>query len=133
MNTFKSSPLIQSTIKPKFSHKSRRVSRRRTSKDNEYAIANPFRQGEQENYLPRDLKQQVEQLEYISPHQVQTITFSSQAGARRSSLFNRHLQAMQNAAKKQEEMFGFFMGCRLDKKEGSQGDLMDEEVPITIE
>ena len=133
MNSFKSSPLIQSSIKPKFNRKSRRVSRQRRSRDNEYAIANPFRQGEQENYLPVDLKQQVEQLEYISPNQVQTITFVSQAGARRSSLFKRHLQTMQNAAKKQEEMFSFFMGCKEDRKEGSQGSLMEEEAPITIE
>jgi len=116
MNTFKSSPLIQDSIKPKFGRKSRKVSRRRTSRDNEYVIANPFRQGEQENYLPKDLKQQVEQMDYISPNQVQTITFSSQAGARRSSLFNRHLQSMQNAAKKQEEMFSFFMNYKGDKK-----------------
>ena len=72
-------------------------------------------------------------MDYISPNHVQAISFSSQAGARRSSLFNRHLQAMQNAAKKQEEMYSFFMGCKADKKEGSQGDLMDEEMPITIE
>ena len=59
MNSFKSSPLIQNSIKPKFNRKSRRVSRKRASKDQEVLIANPFKQGEQENYLPKDLKQQI--------------------------------------------------------------------------
>jgi hypothetical protein len=44
---------------------------------------------------------QVEQLDYLSSAQIQTITFGGPAG-RRSSAFARHLQAMQNAAKKQE-------------------------------
>ena len=72
-------------------------------------------------------------MDFISPNQVQTITFSSQAGARRSSLFNRHLQAMQNAAKKQEDMYHFFMGTKGGKKEGSKTDIMEDERPITIE
>ena len=45
MNSFKSSPLIQSTIKPKFNRKSRRVSKKRPSKDHEVLVANPFKQG----------------------------------------------------------------------------------------
>jgi hypothetical protein len=52
---------------------------------------------------------QVEQLDYLSSAQIQTITFGGPAG-RRSSAFARHLQAMQNAAKKQEEMYHSFMG-----------------------
>ena len=72
-------------------------------------------------------------MDYISPTQIQTITFGSQSGARRSSLFNRHLQTMQNAAKKQEEMYNFFMGGKAAKKESNPADLMDEELPITIE
>ena len=40
-------------------------------------------------------------MDYISPSQIQTITFTTAAGARRSSTLARHLQAMQNAAKKQ--------------------------------
>ena len=59
MNSFKSSPLIQNTLKPKFNRKSRRVSRKRPSKEQEVLVPNPFKQGEQENYLPRDLKQQI--------------------------------------------------------------------------
>jgi hypothetical protein len=55
-------------------------------------------------------------MDYISPSQVQTISFSSAAGARRSSLFNRHLQSMQSAAKKQEEMYHFFMGGKPSNK-----------------
>ena len=65
-------------------------------------------------------------MDFISPTQVQTITFTSQAGARRSSLFNRHLKTMQNAAKKQEEMYHFFMGYKGGKKEGSQTDIMED-------
>ena len=56
-------------------------------------------------------------MDFISANQVQTITFSSQSGARRSSLFNRHLQAMQNAAKKQEEMYNWFMGGKCERKQ----------------
>jgi hypothetical protein len=45
---------------------------------------------------------QVEQLDYISPNQIQSISFNNTQNSRRSSAFARHLQAMQNAAKKQE-------------------------------
>lgn len=55
-------------------------------------------------------------MDYISPNQVQSISFASAAGARRSSLFNRHLQVMQNAAKKQEDMYQFFMGVKASAK-----------------
>lgn len=48
-------------------------------------------------------------------------------------MFNRHLQSMQNAAKKQEDMYNFFLGIKQDKKESSQKEVMDEEMPITIE
>ena len=75
----------------------------------------------------------MEGLDYISTGQVQTMHFTSQAGARRSSLFNRHLQAMQNAAKKQEEMYNMFLGQKNGKKEGGEGEGMDEEHPITID
>jgi len=60
--------------------------------------------------LPFDLKLQVEQMDYISPNQIQAISFSGASNSRRSSAFARHLQAMQVAAKKQEEMYRFFMG-----------------------
>ena len=40
---------------------------------------------------------------------------------------------MQNAAKKQEEMYHFFMGGKTDKREGSHTDIMEDERPITIE
>jgi hypothetical protein len=60
--------------------------------------------------LPFDLKLQVEQMDYISPNQIQAISFSGASNLRRSSAFARHLQAMQVAAKKQEEMYRFFMG-----------------------
>jgi hypothetical protein len=96
-------------------------------------IPNPFREGEQENYLPFDLKLQVEQLDYISPNQIQSITFAQAggAGARRSSAFARHLQAMQNAAKKQEEMYHVFMGK--PAREAPAACEMEEESPMTIE
>ena len=60
--------------------------------------------------MPFDLKLQVEQMDYISPNQIQAISFSGASNSRRSSAFARHLQAMQVAAKKQEEMYRFFMG-----------------------
>lgn len=47
MNSFKSSPLIQDTLKPRFNRKSRRVSRNRPSNEHELLIPNPFRHGEQ--------------------------------------------------------------------------------------
>ena len=40
---------------------------------------------------------------------------------------------MQNAAKKQEEMYHCFMGVAGGKRENSETEKMDEEVPITIE
>ena len=49
-------------------------------------------------------------MDYISPNQIQAISFSGGSNSRRSSAFARHLQAMQVAAKKQEEMYRFFMG-----------------------
>jgi len=55
-------------------------------------------------------------MDTISPSQVQTITFASAAGARRSSLFNKQLQVMHSAAKKQEEMYSFFMGGKPNAK-----------------
>jgi hypothetical protein len=100
MHSFKSSPLLPD-LAPRFARNTRRVSKRRVSKEQEPVIPNPFRQNEQENYLPSDLRMQVEQLDYLSSAQIQTITFGGPAG-RRSSAFARHLQAMQNAAKKQE-------------------------------
>lgn len=120
-------------MKPRMCRKSRRVSRRRESKEMEFLVPNPFRQNDQENYLPGDIKQQLQQSDFISPGQIQTITFTSQSGARRSSVFARHLQTMQNAAKKQEQMYDIFMGCNSDKKEGTEADIMDEEPPLTIE
>jgi hypothetical protein len=101
MHSFKSSPLLPDGLAPRFARNTRRVSKRRVSKEQEPVIPNPFRQNEQENYLPSDLRMQVEQLDYLSSAQIQTITFGGPAG-RRSSAFARHLQAMQNAAKKQE-------------------------------
>jgi hypothetical protein len=111
MQSFKSSPLLQDTVAPRFARNTRRVSKRRISKEQEPLIPNPFRENEQENYLPSDLRAQVQQLDFLSPTHIQSITFGQGGpGARRSSAFARHLQAMQNAAKKQEEMYHMFMG-----------------------
>jgi hypothetical protein len=49
------------------------------------------------------------QLDYLSPQHIQSINFSSVAANRRSSAFARHLQSMQSAAKKQEDMYRFFL------------------------
>mgnify|MGYP000138525600 CR=1 FL=1 len=59
MNSFRSSPLITGTVRPKFGKKGKRVSRRRESREGELQIPNPFKVGEQENYLPLDLKKQI--------------------------------------------------------------------------
>ena len=120
MNSFKSSPLLEDPVKPRFHRKSKRVSRQRPSKEHELLVCNPFRQGEQENLLPQELKTQLQSMDYISQEQLQTVSFSSASGARRSSLFSKHLQAMQNAAKKQEDMFHFFMGTKQTKKESGE-------------
>ena len=134
MNSFKSSPLIEDNLKPRPCRKSRRVSKQqRLSKESDIFIANPFRQGGQENYLPSDLKNQLEQLDYISPTQLQGINFTSAVGARRSSVFARHLQSMQNAAKKQEEMYNFFLDVKPERREDSQTDIMEAEQPMNIE
>ena len=71
-------------------------------------------------------------MDYISPSQVQSISFGSAAGARRSSLFAKHLQTMQNAAKKQEDMYQLFMGWTGNKKESMETEAMEEEQPMTI-
>jgi hypothetical protein len=63
-------------------------------------------------------------MDYISPTHIQAITFTTAVGARRSSTFARHLQAMQNAAKKQTEMYQFFMGCKAEKKESCETEIM---------
>lgn len=133
MHAFKSSPLLPEGLAPRFARSTRRVSKRRVSKEQELQIPNPFREGEQENYLPFDLRAQVEQLDYLSPAQLQTISFGqpSAPGARRSSAFARHLQAMQNAAKKQEEMYHLFLGK--PAKEAPMECEMEEESPMTIE
>ncbi len=132
MQSFKSSPLLQENLAPRFTRNTRRVSKRRISKEQETLIPNPFRENEQENYLPLDLRAQVQQLDYLSPSHIQTISFGQGGpGARRSSAFARHLQAMQNAAKKQEEMYHIFMG-----KPPVEADIdceMEEESPMTIE
>jgi hypothetical protein len=52
------------------------------------------------------------------------MTFNTVIGARRSSAIARQLQAMQNAAKKQEGMYEFFMGCTPDKRETSETEIM---------
>jgi hypothetical protein len=130
MHSFKSSPLLPDGLAPRFARNTRRVSKRRVSKEQEPIIPNPFRENEQENYLPSDLRAQVEQLDYLSPTQIQTISFGG-AGARRSSAFARHLQAMQNAAKKQEEMYHVFLGK--PPKEAVEDCEMEEESPMTIE
>ena len=39
---------------------------------------------------------------------------------------------MQNAAKKQEDMYQFFMGWKGNKKESSETEAMEEEQPMTI-
>ena len=63
-------------------------------------------------------------MDYISPSQIQTITFTTAAGARRSSTLARHLQAMQNAAKKQTYMYQFFIGEKAEKKESCETQVM---------
>lgn len=117
MNSFKSCHYIED--KPRITRKSRRVSKTRVPNEHEILVANPFRHPDQENYLPSDLQYQVQQPDFISPNQIQAIQFTSAVGARRSSVFTRHLQAMQNAAKKQEEMYHFFMDIKPSKQEGS--------------
>jgi hypothetical protein len=117
MNSFKSSPLIQDHPRARFGKKGHRASRARNSKLPDIAIANPFRAGEEENLLPMDLKQQLQHMDTISPNQIQSINFNSTAGGRRSSAFARHLLAMQSAAKKQEEMYRFYVGGKVEKKE----------------
>jgi hypothetical protein len=54
-------------------------------------------------------------MDYLSPQHIQNINFSSMSGNRRSSAFARHLQSMQSAAKKQEEMYRFFLGGKTEQ------------------
>jgi len=57
-------------------------------------------------------------MDYISNNHIQSITFTA-VGERLSSSFAHHLQAMQNAAKKQEDKYEFFRGYTDWSKEGS--------------
>ena len=52
------------------------------------------------------------------------MTFNTVIGARRSSAIARQLQVMQNAAKKQEGMYEFFMGYGTKKQENSDTEIM---------
>lgn len=63
-------------------------------------------------------------MDYISSSQIQGISFTTASGARRSSTFAKLLQTMQNAAKKQADMYQFFMDCKTDKKETCQTEIM---------
>lgn len=131
MQSFKSSPLLPDGLSTRLARNNRRVSRRRVSKEQEPLIPNPFREADQENFLPSGLRAQVEQLDYLSPANLQAINFNQPVpGARRSSGFAKHLQAMQNAAKKQEEMYRMFTGK--PAREAVECE-MEEESPMTIE
>jgi hypothetical protein len=58
---------------------------------------------QQENYLPDGLLNEVGSMEYLTPHVVQKISWGQAVAVpRRSSVFTKHLQAMQKAAKDQE-------------------------------
>lgn len=57
-------------------------------------------------------------MDYLSNNHIQSMTFTA-VGERRSASFTRHLQAMQNAAKKQEDKYEFFRGCTIWSQEGS--------------
>lgn len=57
MYSFKSSPLI--TEQPKQGRRRVRASRRGGRGEESFAVANPFVTGEQENYLPGELMQQI--------------------------------------------------------------------------
>jgi hypothetical protein len=133
MNSFKSSPLIQDHPRARLGKKGHRASRARISRQPDISIANPFRAGEEENHLPIDLKQQLLHMDTISPNQIQSINFNSTSGGRRSSGFARYLLAMQCAAKKQEEMYRFYVGGKVEKKEESRTEDMMSEQPMTIE
>jgi len=63
-------------------------------------------------------------MEYISTTQIQNISYATTTGARRSSTFAKHLQIMQNAAKKQADMYQFFMGFKPEKNENCQTETM---------
>lgn len=100
----KSSPLIEEPSKnPRSSKSSKRSSRQRDSSEYEYRkVANPLLSQEQENYIPIGLLNAVGHMEYITPHVVQNISWGQVVSApRRSSVFAKHLQAMQRAVKEQ--------------------------------
>jgi hypothetical protein len=98
----KSSPLIEDAPKnQRSSNTSKRSSRQRDSNEYEYRkVANPLLSLGQENIVPAGLLREVGDLEYITPHHLQKIQWGQVVGVpRRSSVFAKHLQAMQRAAK----------------------------------
>lgn len=57
---------------------------------------------EQNTLLPQGLLQELSNLEYLTPHQLEKIAWAQATSVpRRSSVFTRHLEAMQRAAREQ--------------------------------
>lgn len=111
----KSSPLIDDIPhKQRSSKESRRSSRHRDSNEYEYRkVANPLKADGRENYIPAGLLKEVGEMEYVTPHIVQAISWNQVVSVpRRSSVFAKHLQAMQRAAKEQEEKSKTVTGLR---------------------
>jgi hypothetical protein len=101
-NSYKSSPLIEENSKGQHSSiRSKRSSKQRDSNDfDNQKILNPFRSQGQDSYLPPGLLAEIGDLEYITPQKVQSIAWAQAVFVpRRSSVFTKHLQAMQRAAR----------------------------------
>jgi hypothetical protein len=128
MLSYKSSPLIEEHPSgQRSSNRSKRSSTQRNSNDYEFQkVANPFRAVGQENALPPGLLQEIGNLEFISAHQVQGIAWQKAVYVpRRSSVFARHLQNMQRAAREQAEKASPFVSSL--KKGGVRFAEMEEE------
>lgn len=65
MQSFKSSPLLMEQPQ-RLARRSRRTSKQPFPEEKPFVIANPFLAGNQENYIPNNLMQQISQHEYIS-------------------------------------------------------------------
>lgn len=57
--------------------------------------------------LPPGLLEEIGGLEYLTPQQLEKISWAQALAApRRSSVFSKHLEAMQRAAREQEQKIG---------------------------
>ena len=72
-------------------------------REEEFRVCNPFKYGEEENYLPENLRSQINKMDYISSKSIKSIQFKEEG--RRISNLEKNLLMMQELALKQEQKY----------------------------